>query len=52
MLLKEKDKPNLALLFLKQAPDQLRAFCEKNNVGIIESKSPREIEAALLKLSE
>ena len=52
MLLKEEDKPNLALLFLKQAPDQLRAFCEKNNVGIIESKSPREIEAALLKLSE
>ena len=27
MLLKEEDKPNLALLFLNQAPDQLRAFC-------------------------
>lgn len=52
MLLKEEDKPNLALLFLKQAPDQLRAFCAKNNVGIIESKSPGEIQDDLLKLSE
>jgi len=40
MLLKEEDKPGLALLFLKPAPDQLRAFCEKSNVTVIESKSP------------
>ena len=50
-LLKEADKPTLALLFLKQAPDQLRAFCEKSDVAIIESKSPRKIADALLDLS-
>ncbi len=52
MLLKEEDAPELALLFLKQAPDQLRAFCDKNDVTIIESKSPREIADALLAVSD
>ena len=48
MLLKEEDKPELALLFLKPAPDQLRTFCEKNGVAVIESKSPSEIADILL----
>ena len=51
MLLKEKDKPDLALLFLKQAPDQLRAFCQKNHVAVIESNRPSEIADSLLALS-
>lgn len=52
MLLKEDDHPELALLFLKQAPDQLRAFCDKNGVAVIESKSPTEIADSLLALSD
>ena len=50
MLLKEEDKPDLALLFLKQAPEQLRAFCERGNVAIIESKSPSQIADTLLEI--
>lgn len=51
MLLKESDRPDIAILFLKSAPDQLRAFCQKNNVAVIESKSPSEIADNLLALS-
>jgi hypothetical protein len=50
VLLKAPDHPKLALLFLKQAPDQIRTFCEKNGVAIIESTSSEDVEQALLGL--
>ena len=50
MLLKKEDKQELALLFLKQAPERLRAFCERGNVAIIESKSPSQIADTLLEI--
>jgi len=50
VLLKDPDHPKLALLFLKQAPDQIRAFCEKSGVAIIESTSSDVVEEALQSL--
>lgn len=52
MLIKDPDHPKLALLFLKETPAQLRSFCEKNNVAIIESKNPVEVGHAILKMFE
>ena len=50
LLLKDENHPDLALLFLKQAPDQLRSFCEKNGVAMIESKSATDVRDGLLDL--
>lgn len=52
MLIKDPDHPELALLFLKEAPDQLRSFCEKNHVAIIESKNAGEVKNAIVGLFE
>ena len=51
-LIKNPDRPELALLFLKEAPDQLRSLCEKNNVAIIESKNATEVKNAIVDLFE
>ena len=50
VLLKQEDRPPLALLFLKSPPDQIRNFCEKQGVAIIESKSSEAVRDALLAL--
>ena len=50
MLLKKENHPVLALLFLKSAPDQIRSFCEKQGVTVIESKSSEEVQQILLGL--
>ena len=52
MLIKDPEHPELALLFLKEAPDQLRSFCEKNGVAIIESKNAGEVKNAIVDLFE
>ena len=50
MLLKKDPHPALAMLFLKTAPDQIRGFCEKQGVTLIESKGPGEVQQILLGL--
>ncbi len=52
MLIKDPEHPDLALLFLKEAPDQLRVFCEKSNVAVIESKNASEIRDAIVSMFE
>ena len=47
MLLKSEDKPALALLFMASPPDRIRDFCEKQDVTIIESKEPEEIDYSM-----
>lgn len=50
MLLKKENHPALALLFLTSAPDQIRSFCEKQGVTVIESKNSEEVQQILLGL--
>jgi len=50
LLLKMEPRPQLALLFLSPAPEQIRAFCEKQGVVIIESKQAGEVQEKLLEL--
>lgn len=48
LLIKLDPKPRLALLFLSAVPDQIKAFCEKNDVTVIESKQSGEVQETLL----
>jgi hypothetical protein len=50
LLLKTEPRPQLAMLFLTPAPDQMKAFCEKQGVAIIESKQSNEVQEKLLAL--
>ena len=50
LLLKSGSHPKLALLFLGPAPDQIKGFCEKSSVALIESKQASEVEERLKKL--
>ncbi|MDA0745642.1 MAG: response regulator [bacterium] len=50
-LLKTKNHPALALLFFKPAPDQIKDFCGKTGVAIIESANGDEVPEALLALN-
>ena len=52
VLLKDKTTPPKALLFLKDAPAQIKVFCEKNAVTVIESKSSDDVREALLGIWE
>jgi hypothetical protein len=50
MLLKNENRPKLALLFMKPPPDRIKAFCDGQGVALIESKSSDEVESALKSL--
>ena len=50
LLIKNKVKQKLALLFLGPAPDQIRSFCEKSGVSVIETKQAGEVQEKLLEL--
>ncbi|OGG56854.1 MAG: hypothetical protein A3F84_10695 [Candidatus Handelsmanbacteria bacterium RIFCSPLOWO2_12_FULL_64_10] len=50
LLLKMEPRPQLALLFLSPASDQIRSFCEKQDVAVIESKQAGEVQERLLEL--
>ena len=50
MLLKQKDHPDLALLFLKAAPAQIKSFCESQGVTLIESGDSDTVARALREL--
>lgn len=50
LLLKMEPRPQLALLFLGPAPDQIKSFCEKQGVAVIESKQSAEVQEKLLAL--
>ena len=47
MLLKQKEHPGLALLFLKSAPDQIKNFCQAQGVTLIESGDADTVQEAL-----
>jgi hypothetical protein len=51
VLIKAKEHPALALLFLKTAPDQFKSFCEKNGVALIETGDAEEVQKVLTGLS-
>ena len=52
LLLKDKSTPPKALLFLKEAPAQIKAFCEKTGVTVIESTNSDDVREALLSMWE